>query len=191
MTAAAIGSPFGEPQIWKGDSAYIVLGRVRQVAEVASGTAKFRIYMPDSRLRVKSTVLFVRNPGQTAAVTALGATLYLGEEEEDRQTGGVHFCTDILRDTSGNVIHQSAPLAIPEDTGLEGYTQEFVTAADSIGGILTSTNNTSGTEFGFGPLGTWVLQLRFQPDGQRLCDPDWEWLKRKCHATRLGAEFSL
>lgn len=185
----AAGVPAGGPQIWRGDSAAITLGHVEHVGaeEGEFASVKFRIYTPDSRLRVKLSCIFLRDDPSSAAqpVTALGATLYVGEEEHDYsgKLGADVICTDVLRDATGTVVHQSAPLAIPEDVGLEGFTTEFVTAADSLVGVFTS-----GQE---GPSGHWVLQLRFQPDGQRLCDQDWDYVCRKCHATLLGPQINL
>jgi hypothetical protein len=185
----APGVPQGGPQIWYGDSPAVILGHVQQVdpEEGDTATVKFRIYCPDSRLRVKASLIFLRDdPSDTTdPVTDLGATLYIGEEEHDRsgKLGTEVICTDVLRDSSGNIIHQSAPLAIPEDVGLEGFTTEFVTAADQLLGIFTT-----GQE---GPSGHWVLQLRFQPDGQRLCDSDWDFVCRKLHATLLGPAINL
>jgi hypothetical protein len=186
---ATPGVPSGGPQVWYGDSASVVLGHVEHVEGGEGGfkTIKFRIFCPDSRLRVKASILFLRdNPEDTSIpVTDNAATLYIGEEEHDRsgKLGAGVICTDVLRDSAGAVIHQSAPLPIPEDPGLEGFTVEFVTAADQLLGIFTSGQD--------GPTGHWVLQLRFQPDGQRLCDSDWDYVCRKLHATTLGPAIRL
>jgi hypothetical protein len=182
----AAGVPNGGPQIWRGDSGAITLGHVQNLAEGDTASAKFRIYTPDSRLRVKATLLFLRDdPTDPTPVSDNAATLYIGEEEHDYsgKLGADLICTDVLRDVAGNVVHQSGPLAIPEDVGLDGFTTEFVTAADSLIGIFTTGQG--------GPSGHWVLQLRFQPDGQRLCDSDWDFVARKCHATLLGPQFRL
>jgi hypothetical protein len=182
----APGVPSGGPQIWYGDRGAITLATVSGSQEVPqTGSCKFRIYTPDGRIRVKVSTMFVRNPGAAGAATTNNATLYLGEEEQDRsgKIGSSILCTDVLRDSSGNVIHQSAPLAIPEDVGLDGFSMEFVTAADSILGIFTTQDG--------GPGGHWVLQVRFQPDGQRLCDADWDFVKRGCRATLITAEIAV
>jgi hypothetical protein len=182
------GAPDGGPQVWYGDSSGILIATSNGLGGEGSGSSRFRIYTPDSRLRVKVSVIFVRSNGSDPANKVFGnggAQLYLGEEEIDRSgmVGSEVLSTDILRDAAGNVIHQAAPLPIPEDIGLEGFTIEFVTAADSILGILTISSNV-------GPAGAWILQVRFQPDGQRLCADDWDWIKRKCHATLLGGPSS-
>ncbi len=190
MSKSAPGVPSGGPQIWYGDSASVVLGHVEHVGaeEGETATAYFRIYCPDSRLRVKASFLFLQddpNQSDEGFVTDLDAKIYIGEEEHDRsgKLGAGVLCTDVLRDAAGAVIHQSAPLSIPEDVGLSGFTVEFVTAADQLWGFLTT-----GQE---GPSGHWTMQLRFQPDGQRLCDEDWDYVQRKLHATILGPTINL
>lgn len=184
----APGTPAGEPQVWYGDRPAITLGKVTyNIESSATATAKFRVFTPDSRLKVKVSVLFVKDsPDDPSPVTAHAATLYLGSEDKDAsgKFGGSLLTTDILRNVDGDVIHQSAPLAIPEDAGLAGFSQEFLTSGDSILGILAQGEP-------LGPSGMWVLQVRYQPDGQRLCDADWEWLKRKCHAQALGGSFAI
>jgi hypothetical protein len=186
--ALAPGMPAGGPQIWRGDSPAIILGHIDHFADPeSSAEAAFRIYTPDSRLRVKLTVLFVRDDPSTFAlpVSDHAATLWIGEEEHDfsGKSGADLACTDVLRDVSGNVVHQSSPLTIPEDPDLEGFTTEFVTAADSLVGKFTTGQQ--------GPSGIWTVQLRFQPDGQRLCDQDWDFVCRKCHGLLLGPQFDL
>jgi hypothetical protein len=189
----APGVPAGGPQVWYGDTGNITLGHLVGNAEGTTASAKVRIYTPDSRLRVKVSVLFLRDdPTDTTPVTRLKATLYIGEEEHDYsgKLGSDLICTDVLKDAAGNVIHQSGPLAIPEDDGLDGFSMEFVTAADSLIAIFTTAQG--DTEDGIaGPNGHWSMQVRYQPDGQRLCPEDWDWIKRKCHATRVAPEFNL
>jgi hypothetical protein len=190
MSTAPGGQGCCGPQISYGDSPAITLGHVTS-GEGDTASAKVRIFTPDSRLRVKVSLFFLLdNPTDTNPVTNLGASLYLGEEEHDYsgKTGADFICTDILRDSAGNVIHQSAPLPIPEDVGLQGFTQEFVTAADSIIAIFRTGN---GTLLAPAPSGHWVMQVRYQPDGQRLAPEDWDYVKRKCHATRVAPEFGI
>ena len=159
----------------------------------ASGSTRFRVETPDSRLRVKVGILFIRDQSGgllTAPPSHLGATLYKGEEETDRSgyRGGKVIANDILRDAAGNLIHQSAPLAIPEDIGLEGWSQEFVTAADSLIGLFTTANGTGGAA---GPSGRWIVQARWQPDGQRLDDVDWDYVVRNCQLVRISPPINL
>jgi hypothetical protein len=177
--------PKGDPQIWYGDTGGIILGYCSQGSE-GSAESKVRVYVPDSRLRVKISLTFVRdNTGNASTpVTNLGATVYMGAEEQDRsgKNGAFLLVTDILREDDGTVVHQSTPLDIPENAGLDGFSWEFVTAADSV--LVVFTTNA-------GINGHWVLQVRYQPDGQRLSDDDWDYVKRQCHAALISPQFSL
>lgn len=168
-----------------------ILATVVGGESLLTGSTRFRVETPDSRLRVKVGILFIRNQGPvTGLVSNLGATLYMGEEETDRSgyMGGKVIANDILRDAAGNLIHQSAPLPIPEDVGLEGWSQELVTAADSLIGIFTTSNGTGGIA---GPSGRWIVQARWQPDGQRLHDDDWDYVLRNCKIVLVGSPINL
>ncbi len=160
----------------------LTIGRVHGVMLAGESAVRFRVMNPDSRMRLKISVMYVSDGNGAEDITAMATTLYLGEEEQSRKAGRRIICTDILRDSLGNVVHQSAPLTIPEDAGLEGFTAEFVTAADSILGIF-STESPGGFD------GHWVVKARWQPDGQRLCDSDWEYQSRKCRIGLLTDEF--
>lgn len=154
-----------------------------------SGTTRFRVETPDGRLRVKVSLLFIRRDPRLL-VSSLGATIYMGEEETDQSgyLGGKVVCNDILRDSAGNIVHAASPLAIPEDPGLEGWSQEFVTAADSLLGVFTTQNGSAGVA---GATGYWTLQARFQPDGQRLHDDDWDYVIRNCKITLIAPPITL
>jgi hypothetical protein len=182
------GQPYGEPQITLGDAPAIIIGTVVQGSEQSAPEVRFRVRVPDSRLMVKVSVFFVVANGANEAlpITSHNATLYLGEEEHDRSgsQGSDRLCTDILRDSSGTVIHQSDPLAIPEDVGLAGFSQEFRTSADSILGIFQQ--GAVG-----GPGGTWILQCRWQPDGLSMPPAEWEYVKRGCNASLITPAFNL
>jgi len=176
--ALAPGMPGGDPQVWYGDGPQVLA--TTHGEEGLGGTVRFRVYTPDSRLRVKISLIFTRDdPASDDPITAAVFGIYLGAEENDRSGSGQGpiLVTDILRDAAGNVVHQSGPLTIPEDAGLQGFSYEFVTSADSVLGIFTIAETAV--------QGKWVLQCRWQPDGQRLADDDWEWVKRGCHATTL------
>src|SRR5262245_61872672 len=91
----------GTPQTWDGGGE-MVLGHVEHQSEGGDGEARFRIYTPDSRIRVKVSVVFVRdNPNSTELVTAHNATLWLGEEEHASKHGKRVISTNILRDSAG------------------------------------------------------------------------------------------
>lgn len=157
--------------------------------EGARQTTRFRVLTPDSRLRVKISIFFLKDSSAgTDPISDMGATLYLGAEENDRsREGSAVLVTDILRDSTGAIVHQSSPLVIPEDAGLAGFSQEFVTAADSILGIFTC-GSALGTDIG---SGQWIAQVRYQPDGQRFDDEDWDRTIRRCGLSLLGLRGSV
>jgi hypothetical protein len=172
----------GERQIHTPPAETLIEVRFGATADTVS--VGFEVPIPDSRLRVKISVLFVPDSDQDLdadPVTDLAATLYLGAA--DYEVAGINgrrvLTTDVLRDADGNVIHSSAPLAIPEDPGLSGFSQEFVTSGDTILGTLVSGQN--------GPSGRWILQVRYQPEGQRLHECDWSNAIRRCNPRREGA----
>jgi len=182
----------GPVQVHYSDPGEVLANVVGDGAVPQEGTARFRVETPDSRLRVKVSLMFIRSQSGSlsAPVSGLGATIYMGEEETDDSgyRGGKVLCNDILRDSAGNLIHQSAPLAIPEDPGLDGWSQELVTAADSLLGIFTTANSVGGAA---GPSGAWIIQARWQPDGQRLHDDDWDSVVRNCKVVVLSPVINL
>jgi hypothetical protein len=134
-----------------------------------SGTAKtavFRVPIPDSRLRVKLSVMYI--PATGIAVTVAAATLWLYEADVDDSgvQGNLIPCTNI-EGTS------AAPTALPLAAGLQGYSREFVTAADYIVGRLVASPSSAP--------GSWVLQARYQPDAVRFTDEEWNALKSQCN----------
>jgi hypothetical protein len=140
-------------------------------------TSEWRTMTPDSRLRCKVTLLFSPIGGTPIPIdlTAFGATLYLYEEEND-YTGpsGSMIPSVALEGTA------SAPTALPKNPLLWGYSKEFVTAGDAIHGVLTLNPTGSVTH------GQWVAQARWQPDGQRLPDAEWDEVKRFCNMMVAG-----
>lgn len=173
----------------------IVLGHVTGDGEVIGTAAReARVLCGESRVNVKLSLMFVRDDGadsgSSPTVDALGATLYVGEEEDATggQRQGKILCNDIIRDAAGNLIHKSAPLPIPEDPGLDGWSQEFETSADSLKVLFTTATGGAGTP---GPSGTWMAKARFQPAGQRIRDEDWDHVIRNLGLTLIGPEFSI
>jgi hypothetical protein len=130
-------------------------------------TAVFRVPIPDSRLRVKISTLFV--PASGLATSGLSADLWL--YETDVEAAGV---TGIQIPTTNIEGTQAAPTAIPEAAGLMGYSREFVSAADYIVGRLRASPGGPG-------VGTWVLQTRYQPDAVRFTDREWNEIKNQCN----------
>lgn len=135
-------------------------------------TVKFRVPIPDSRLRVKISIMFIPVAGNHPTSGVAGSsTIWLFESERDLSgvSGDSIGCTNI-EGTS------AAPTAIPAASPLLGYSREFVSAADHIEGVFVSTPG--------GPMiGTWVLQLRFQPDAVRFTNEEWNEIKNQCDPT--------
>lgn len=144
--------------------------------EAATG-AQFRVQVPDSRLRVKTSVIFVpANPVFPVDISGFAATLFLAEEDEC-YGGAYSGYAPLVPIIPGTTI--AAPFALPAG-GLMGYSIESTTAADAIHGWLTwQSNNTPAL------VGQWILQTRYQPDGQRFTDEDWADTKLLCNATLL------
>lgn len=133
-------------------------------------TCQFRVPVPDSRLRVKVSVLFVPQAGRARNVGALGtSTLWLAETDDD--LSGLSGIAVPSTDIEGTA---AAPTTIPASPGLGGYSREFVSAADAIEGLLTST-------FASGMVGTWMLQTRYQPNAVRFTYEEWDRIKAGCN----------
>jgi len=131
-------------------------------------TAVFRVPIPDSRLRVKISVLFVPVAG-SLAISGLNATLWLYETDvEAAGVSGSQIPTTNIEGTS------ATPTAIPAAAGLQGYSREFVSSGDYIVGKLIAQPG--------GPaVGTWVLQCRYQPDSVRFTDREWNEIVSQCN----------
>ena len=157
---------------------YVPLAYVGSSGSPPSNALYFRVPVVDSRLRVKVSVLFAPNDTANAAQPDITGktTLWLFEEEIDYSAGaeGRYLPAVNLASTT-----QAAPLAIPTAKPLLGYSREFVSAADAIGGELIITGNP-------GKLGTWGLQARYQPEaGQRFTDAEWQWIRARCNPVAL------
>ncbi len=130
-------------------------------------TVNFQVPIPDSRLRVKIATLFIPTSG--TATSGLGGTIWLREADQD--ASGV----------SGNLIPAAnieGTLALPTTfptAGLQGYSREFISAADYILGtvVLTSSGPSAG--------GSWVLQTRYQPQGVRFTPQEWDIIAPLCN----------
>ncbi len=148
------------------------------------GTIEFRVQTPDSRLQVKVSVLFAPTPPFSVPydITNMGATIYLAEEDESY---GATYSGYVPMTAIINGATLTSPLSLPQAPGLMGYSQEFVTAADAIHGFLGLSPAGEGSQ------GQWVLQVRYQPYGQRLPEADWSETKTLCNATRIGPAGSF
>ncbi len=130
-------------------------------------TVFFKIPIPDSRMRVKVSIPFIRPTG--TAATGISATLWLYEADED--LSGVQGDLLPLANIEGT---SAAPLSIPIDTGLLGYSREFISAADYIIGRIVTAGQPSTP-------GSWMLQTRYQPQAVRFTDAEWNSIASGCN----------
>jgi len=141
-------------------------------------TASFRVPIPDSRLRVKISLLFVPTASENPTDISGSATLWLAET--DWENSGVTGRTIALTNIEGT---KAAPTAIAAAVGLLGYSREFVSAGDAIEGVFVATNPDQ--------LGTWVLQARYQPDAVRFTNREWNEIKNQCNPYLITAPVVL
>jgi hypothetical protein len=144
-------------------------------------TTHVRMRVPDSRVRVKLSVLFYPTAGDRPAdLTEIG-TIWVCASEEDKKgisgSGRIVPVTD-LEGTS------AAPTAFPKTSGLYGYSREFVTAADWIEADIHLVSNAD-------VIGTWVLQARIQPDAVTFSWGEWDQIRRLFEIQNLGGQGSL
>jgi hypothetical protein len=126
----------------------------------------FKVMTPDSRLRVKVTILFT---GDGIIFPTPLATLALVELEQDYTGSSGTLVESVAVDPPAPGGTISLPLA----PGLLGYSREFVTAGDAIQGSIVLAP-------GFGAGGEVVIQARWQPDGQRLPAEEWDEIVTFC-----------
>lgn len=130
----------------------------------------FSVPIPDSRFRVKVSLLFALN-SNSIGDAAPAATLWL-YEADDNDYGGVMGEVPLVNLVGTKAVPVSIPLA--GDVNLYGWSREFVTAADYINGILTVQGNG-------GTVGTWVLQARYQPNAVSLAPDEWDLITSQCN----------
>lgn len=155
-----------DPRIKRYDPPAVMLAAL---FSAGTGTVDFAVPIPDSRLRVKVSVLWVPIDNIAYGFAFNTAqTLWVCEREEDRsgRRGGMA--------PMGNLFGtQAAPLSIAGDGAVSGFSREFNTAADEIFGRLTCSTPTN-TNFG-----RWMLQARYQPDTY-ISDCEWDLIKPYC-----------
>ena len=143
----------------------LVLAQIIAGSTGAKKTSIFRVPFPDSRLRVKISLLFKRTNTSTSLP---GANLWLAEADID--DSGMQGDTVPLTNIEGTF---AIPTVIPAAVGLLGYSREFVSAADYIEGQLQVT--------GDGTLGYWVLQARYQPQSVSFSPEEWGLIISNCN----------
>lgn len=139
--------------------------------------ALFRVSVPDPRLRVKVSLLFIPVAGSDPQQIYNAANVWLYEVEYDGSgvSGNTIPCTNI-EGAKGGVS------PIPAANGLQGYSREFVTAADAVEGYIQCFGDApSGTPM----IGSWVLQVTYSPQSVRFTDREWDEITRSANAQIL------
>jgi len=149
------------------------------IANNANGEAHsldtvIRIPVPDSRTRVKVTVMFVTAAGTAAPNIVNSQTIWVSATDEDTRGGGGGRTVPVT-DIEGT---SAAPTPFPVSSGLLGYSREFVTAADFI--EVTLHMNTVAA------VGAWVLQTQIQPDAVSFSWDEWDAIRREFVPQNLG-----
>jgi len=123
-------------------------------------TGRVRMPVPDSRCRVKLSVIFYPRQGGAipVALKESGSIWVAGYEEDTDGVSGSGGMTEPVQDVEGT---SDAPTQFPVSAGLAGYSREFVTAADWIEAVITLGGAAT-------ILGQWTLQTRIQPDAGAL-----------------------
>ncbi len=147
-----------------------------------TGSIDFKVPVPDSRLRVKVSVMFIPEAGDVGD-SGLIATLWLRECELD--VSGVAGSMVPTANIEGSESGTPGPTAIPIATGLQGYSREFITAADYIVGTLDVSDG------GPSPGGSWVLQCRYQPQSVRFSEEEWNEIEPNCNPAPLSSPLIL
>jgi hypothetical protein len=146
-------------------------------SEASPLSLKVQVPAPDSRCRIKISVLFVPKAGlQIVDYTGWGSIWIAACDEEQGAVaggGGRVLPVTALEGT------QDEPTSFPESDGLSGYSREFVTAADWLHVNVTINE---GDDSG----GYWVLQTRIQPDAVTLDWGEWDEIRRLFLPTRIA-----
>ncbi len=145
----------------------VLLAVVQNGADANAHDIFFNVPTPDSRLRVKVSLLWEDN---TPGGSVPAATLWLNAADD--LIDGVSTLNGSIIPITNLEGTSAAPTAIPADNGLGGYSREFYTSADYINGRLTIRNN--------GALGWWRLQTRYQPNGVTLSPEEWDIITAQC-----------
>jgi hypothetical protein len=132
----------------------------------AGKAISFKVPIPDSRLRVKISILFTPLSGAFPNLLAAGNTMWLRETEDDRGASGRTVpCLDLEG-------LKAAPIGIPQTADLAGYSREFITSADNIEGDLQLVGVATF-------IGTVTLQCRYQPDSVTFTQQEWDEIRRE------------
>lgn len=134
-----------------------------KAGEGVTKDVSFSVPVPDSRLRVKISLLFVPED------PTLTSTADLWIFEADTEDGGMRGDEVPLTNVEGT---SAAPTSIPADSSLNGYSREFITAADYLNGRLTVNDEVAGF---------WLLQTRYQPQNTPFSIDEWKIVIAQCN----------
>jgi hypothetical protein len=145
---------------------------------VTTGTksVRFRVPTPDSRVRQNVALLGVPAPGGSATFLAGKSLTLLLQGVSDAVQGGMTVPVTSLPDPD-----VGTPFAIPENSSLGGFAYESVTIGDAIEGEVTVIGVADAV------VGRLVLQVRYQPDGQRLPWDEWREIVSNCSPATFGS----
>lgn len=156
----------GERQIYRPSPIVLAVG----LSGESSIDAHLRVPVPDSRCRVKVTVMFVPTAGTVVpADLANAGSIWIAASDEDQDgTGGSGGMVLPVTNVEGT---QAVPTPFPVAAGLSGYSRSFVTAADWLDIDLTINGRSDAA-------GAWVAQFRIQPDAVTLGWNEWDEIRR-------------
>jgi len=151
----------------------VVTGRV-----VPSTVISFRVPTPDSR--VTASVAIVVSVQQQLGLqqgfpfditngAAFSYALWLAGRDQDEGGSGLYVPTVNLLGT------RAAPVAVPTDINIMGYSDDFDGGQDEIYGEFT----VAGSWFA-NPLAA-RLYVRYQPSACEICDDEWREIVEQCN----------
>lgn len=182
--AAPVAEPRGSPssyggprQLWVPPARNLV---IFDGVTTGAKSVRFRVPTPDSRIRQNVALLGVPNPGGSPTFLAGKALTLLLQSVADAIQGGMTVPVTSLPDPT-----VGTPIAIPENSALGGFAYESVTIGDAIEGVITATGTANAV------LGRLVLQVRYQPDGQRLPWDEWREIVSQCNPGLLSSAVTV
>jgi hypothetical protein len=152
--------------------------------EGAIGAVAFRVEVPDSRLRVKISIIGKPTAGNGSSfIGTKGLTLWLRAVEDSIQGGDAVPVTNLWGTSAtpgpipGELDNTGTPVAV---TTLGGFSKEFVTAADAIVGTI---NYPAAVDTDTGLL---LLQVSYVPEPFRVPAEEWREIEGQCRASIIG-----
>lgn len=144
----------------------------------------FRVPTPDSRVTASLALLITSIlpaatfPFDVTFANNVQYSLWLAAREQDFGGSGLMVPTVNLVGT------KAAPLAIPSDVNVMGYSDDFAGGQDELYGELTVL-----APAGFAPPGGLrvALYTRYQPSACEICDEEWSEIIEQCNPSVQGA----